>query len=314
MAKRFKSAVRRLGGAIAILICSVVTATVAPGVAAADDALLMAVFPRRNSAETFKAFGPMAEYLSKRLGHEVRLVTFKDFDSFWTAVQNRRFDIVHYNQYHYIRSSHDYRVIAHIEEFGRSTIAGAIYVRKESGITDLAQLRGRTIMFGGSEDAMISYIATSYMLMRAGLHKNDYKSLFAVNPPNAIVALVHRQADAAGAGNGIPDLPEVMSAIKSYELVQLAVSPLLLQLPFAVRRSMPADLRNSIQTILIDLKNSSQGWQVLKSAGLTGVGRAEDKDYEPHRKMVVEVTGWAGEGDKPAARSPKKVSLEKPGK
>lgn len=308
MAKRWKSAVRRVGGAIVVLLCSVVTVMVAPSVQAADEALLMAVFPRRNSVDTQKAFGPMTEHLSKRLGREVRLVTFKDFDSFWTAVQNKRFDIVHYNQYHSIRSSHDYRVIAHIEEFGRSTIAGAIYVRRESGITDLTQLRGRTIMFGGGPDAMISYFATSYMLMHAGLGKSDFKPLFAINPPNAIVALAHRQADAAGAGNGIPDMPEVMSAVRSYDLVQLAVSPQLLQLPIAVRRDMPADLRNSIQTILIDLKSSSQGWHVLKSAGLTGIGRAEDKDYDPHRKMVNEVTAWAGDGERPPAPKSRKVS------
>jgi hypothetical protein len=29
----------------------------------------------------------------------------------------------------------------------------------------------------------------------------------------------------------------------------------------------------------------------LKSAVLTGIGKAEDKDYDPHRKMVKVVTG-----------------------
>jgi phosphonate transport system substrate-binding protein len=296
---------------VAALLLTVASSLCAPAVQAADDALTMGVFPRRNPADTQKAFSPMSELLAKRLGRNVRLVTFKDFESFWNAVRDHRFDIVHYNQYHFIRSEKDYRVIAHIEEFGRSTIAGVIYVRKDSGITELTQLRGRQIMFGGGEDAMISYIATSYLLMRAGLKKNDFKPLFAVNPPNAIVALTHRQADAAGAGDGIADLPEVMSAIKSYELTPLAVSPSLLQLPIAVRRNMPPELRNSIQAVLIDLKNSPQGWKVLKSAGLTGLGKADDKDYEPHRKMVNEVTGGSGNSNKPAARGAKPVSLER---
>ena len=82
-----------------------------------------------------------------------------------------------------------HHVIAHIEEAGRSRISGVIYVRKDSGITDLAQLKGRTIIFGGGEDAMVSYVSTSSLLQRAGLKKGDFKPIFAVNPPNTWLRL-----------------------------------------------------------------------------------------------------------------------------
>ncbi len=273
-----------------------------PGEQAAEQPLSMGVFPRRNAAETAKAFTPMADYLGERLGRKVKVITSKSFDTFRQAVTEQRYDIVQYNQYHYVRSAQTYQVVAHIEEFGKSTIAGVIYVRKDSGITTLAQLRGRTIMFGGGEDAMISYIATRYLLLQAGLGKADFKSLFAVNPPNAIVALIHHEADAAGAGDSVPDLPEVKNAIDTDELTALAVSAPLLQLPLAVKRGMPARLRTSIQSILVDLKNSEAGRQVLKSAELTGIGKAEDRDYDPHRKMANAVLGPVGPANKVSAR------------
>lgn len=258
---------------------------------AADNELIFGVFPRRNATETTKLFTPMAEHLSEKLGRPVRLVTSRDFDSFWRGVSERRYDIVHYNQYHYIRSAHAYQVIAHIEEGGKSTIAGAVFVRKDSGITNLSQLRGRAVLFGGGEDAMISYIANVYLLLQAGLKKDEFKSLFAVNPPNSILALHHRQADAAGAGDGVLELPVVRSTISTEELTTLAVSQPLLQLPMAVRRDMPARLRTSIQSILVNLKASEAGQNVLKAAALTGMGKAEDKDYDPHRKIVRAVMG-----------------------
>ena len=90
--------------------------------------------------------------------------------------------------YHYIRSAHSYKVIAHNQEFGKNAIAGALYVRKDSGITELSQLRGRTIIFGGGKDAMLSYIAPRFLMMRAGLKESDFRSEFAVNPPNALLA------------------------------------------------------------------------------------------------------------------------------
>ena len=54
---------------------------------------------------------------------------------------------------------------------------------------------------------------------------------------------------------------------------------------------MPARLRETVQSTLVDLENSEAGRGVLKSALLTGIGRAADKDYEPHRKMVRAVHG-----------------------
>ncbi len=273
------------------LLLLVATAILAPVVAAAEDTLIMGVFPRRNAAETTKMFTPLAEALGERLGRKVVLITAKDFDSFWQGVVERRYDIVHYNQYHYIRSSHDYQVVAHIEESGKSTIAGVLYVRKDSGITSLAQLKGRSVLFGGGEDAMISYIANRYLMLQGGLAKEDVKPLFAVNPPNSVIALHRRQADAAGASDGVLDFPLVKKAIETDELAVLAISQPLLQLPVAVKRTMSAKLQTSIQSILVNLKNSEVGMQTLKSAALTGVGKAEDKDYDPHRKMVRAVFG-----------------------
>ena len=138
---------------------------------------------------------------------------------------------------------------------------------------------------------MISYITNLYLMFQAGLKKEDFKSLFAVNPPNSVLALHGRQADAAGAGDGVLDLPVVRKTINTDELTALAVSAPLLQLPVAVKRSMPAKLRASIQSSLVNLKNSEAGNQVLKSAAMTGMGKAEDKDYEPHRKIVRAVMG-----------------------
>jgi phosphonate transport system substrate-binding protein len=258
---------------------------------AADDALVMGVFPRRNATETVRMFTPMANHIGEQLGRKVTVITARDFESFWQGVTGRRYDIVHYNQYHYIRSAQTYQVVAYIEEGGKSTISGAIFVRKDSGINELAQLKGRTVLFGGGEDAMISYITNMYLMLQAGLKKADIKSVFAVNPPNSVLALHRRQADAAGAGDGVLELPLVASSIDTRELTALAVSEPLLQLPVAVKRDMPGKLRTAIQATLVGLKDSEAGQQVLKAAVMTGLGRAEDKDYDPHRKIVRAVMG-----------------------
>jgi phosphonate transport system substrate-binding protein len=164
-------------------------------------------------------------------------------------------------------------------------------VRKDSGITDLSQLRGRTINFGGGKDAMMSYIAPRFLLMQAGLKESEFKSEFAVNPPNALLALYHRQADAAGGGDILIDLPIVKNAINSQELRILATTEPLLFLPWAVKRTMSPRLREAIQAALTELSRSQTGKHVLKAAKTTSIEGAEDKDYAPHRRMTEAVFG-----------------------
>jgi len=273
------------------LLCPIATAALAPIARAADDPLIMGVFPRFHASETTTRYAPLADYLSERLGRKVTLITSKDFQTFWQGVQEQRYHIVQYNQFHYIRSAKSYQVVAHNKEFGKSTLAGTLYVRKDSGIESVAQLRGRTVLFGGGEDAMIGYIAPMYMILQAGLKKADFKSQFAVNPLNSVIGAYNKQADAAGSGDGVLEQPALKKAINADDLKVLAATEQLLHLPWAVNRAVPATLREAIRSALVDLENSEAGRKVLKSAVLSGIGSADDKDYDPHRKMVRAVVG-----------------------
>jgi phosphonate transport system substrate-binding protein len=279
---------------ISTLLISIAMTIFAPVIQAADEPLIMGVFPRRNATETAKLFTPMADYLEKKLGREVKLVTSKNFESFWKDVTEQRYDIVHYNQYQYIRSAKTYRVIAHTQEFGKNAVAGILFVRKDSGITQVSQLRGRAVVFGGSKDAMLSYIAPRYLLQQAGLKEADFKTEIAVNPQNALIALYYKQADAAGGGDVALEQPVVKNAINTQELRILAATEPLLFLPWAVKRNMPAKLTQSIQSVMLDIKNSSAGKQVLETAIMTDIRNAEDRDYDPHRKMIATVFGPKG--------------------
>jgi phosphonate transport system substrate-binding protein len=284
---------RRRYGTILLLGAIAITIT-APVLHAAEDQLILGIFPRYKATQVTTMYAPLAAHLSERLGRKVVLVTSRDFESFWEGVTQGRYDIVHYNQYHYIRSAKRYLVIAQSQEFGRNAVAGALYVRKDSGITEVSKLRGRTIIFGGGRDAMLSYIAPRYLLLQAGLKEEDFKTELAVNPPNALLALFHKQADAAGGGDILVDLPVVKNAIDTQEIRILATTEPLVFLPWAVKRSLPAKLRASIQEILVDLALSDAGRKILSAAEATRLVKAEDKDYNPHRKMTIAVFGPEG--------------------
>jgi ABC-type phosphate/phosphonate transport system substrate-binding protein len=89
-------------------------------------------------------------------------------------------------------------------------------------------------------------------------------------------------------------LPVVRNAIDARQVRILATTEPLLFLPWAVKRSMPARLRESIQAILVELGSTPAGREILKAAGTTRLGKAGDRDYDPHRRMITAVFGGEG--------------------
>jgi len=258
---------------------------------ASDEPLIMGIFPRRNATATIKLFKPMAKYLSLQLGRNVELQTSKNFDSFWEGVTEQRYDIVHFNQYHYILSNkkHQYQVILKNSERGKSTIAGSIIVRKDSGINTVADLRGKRIVFGGGEKAMQSYIVATYLLKQGGLQPGEYIEDFAKNPPNAVFSAYYKQAAAAGAGDILLDLGVVTKRIDTNKLKYLVRGEPLPHLPWAVKGTMDGNLKKQIQDILSSLSETPEGLRILKHANLSGLEKVADHEYDDHREIVKSV-------------------------
>ena len=252
------------------------------------NSLVMGVFPRRNAKLTFELFKPMVQYLEAQLGRKIELVTSKDFETFWQGVENKRYDIVHFNQYHYV-VSHDkygYEVILKNNEFNESTIAGSIIVRTDSNINNVTDLKGKKIVFGGSTQAMQSYIVTTYLLRKAGLRYGDYIEEFAKNPPNAIFSSYYKQSDAAGAGDKVLRLDVVQNRVDISKMKYLVTGEQLPHLPWAVRSGFNLKLKKRIQKLLSQLGDSEEGKEVLRSAHLTGLELATDSEYNKHREII----------------------------
>ncbi len=257
------------------------------------DPLSVGIFPRRDYAATLRMFKPLAEYLGHRLGRTVRLETAYDFRGFWDGVIARRYHLVHYNQYHYVKSraSHGYRVVLKNQERGEARLRSVILVRRDSGIRSLGELRGKKVIFGGGRDAMVSHIAAMHLLQAAGLNGGDFLSEFALNPLRASLALYYHQGAAAAVGHVVPDLPLVSGQIDSEELMEIASSEPLAHLPWALRDDVTKELGQSIVQALVDLGQTAKGRDILAAAGLDRLVPAEDSEYDPHRRIIRAVLG-----------------------
>lgn len=263
-----------------------------PRITLAD--LNLGIFPRRKPEATLAAFKPLAEYLSYELGQPVNLLIHNSFSGFWKAIELQEFDLVHFNQYHYIRSHREYgyKVIATNVEYGQNRMKSIIAVRKDSRITQLQDLRGQVVLFGGNRMAMAAYIMPTFMLKRAGLDPNsDYREEFAKNPLLAVTAVYAGHAEASASGDAVLQMPEVKTAIKIDDMTLLAESEPYPQLPWAVKANMDPKLLVRIQQLLFNLPKQAKSEELFQRAEIDRFETATDADFDELRKIVKQVLG-----------------------
>jgi len=279
---------------IALLLS--MTAWLAAGplpVQAADETLVVGIFPRRPAIQTEAMFRPLIEHLRQTLHRPVRLEVPPDFPAFWQAVSESRYQLVHYNQYHYVRTHKEfgYRVVAMNEEYGDTRIRGTLWVRKDSGIKTAADLKHKKVVFGGGPKAMISYIVATDLLRQAGLQEGDYVSQFTINPTHAMMAVYYRQGVAAGLNLNAPKQPILQRKIDFDEVTPLLIADPIALHPWAVTAAVSPQLQADITAALLQLNDSAVGIETLQHADLTGLRPATDADYDPHRRIIERVLG-----------------------
>ncbi len=259
----------------------------------ADDVFRIGIFPRRSVTATTKMFTPLSEYLGKQLGRKVTIDVPPDMPAFWSRLERGEYDLVHLNQYHYVRANAKlgWQVILKNEEFGRNNIAGALWVLKESGIKHVSDLRGKLIVFGGGNHAMVASIMTRDILLQAGISDDSFIGMATLHPVKAIISVYYKQADAAGVGESVVEFPAIRKKIDVSKLRILAKSKPLAHLPWAVRGDMKTNEKEKIKNSLLSLNDSSEGKSILKAAGLTGIRPAQDRDYDDHRLIIKRVLG-----------------------
>ena len=259
----------------------VLAALAGGGALAADDTpLRFGVFPRWNAQIMVAEFTPLADTLSKAVGRAVRIETDKDFASFMQRVYAREFDILHVNQLQYLQAHEraGYQVIAKLCESADCTIRAVIVTHADSGLRSVADLRGKTIAFGG-RDAMVSHLLAQALLRRNGLAEDTYRSVFAKNPPNALLTAYNGAADAAGVGSPVFERPEILRRVNPDQLRVLATDEPVPPLPIAVHADLDPALARALRRVLLDLAVSADGRRLLARMGATHFAPAGHAEY-----------------------------------
>lgn len=247
--------------------------------------LKLGVHPFKPPSKLIESFSPLANYLSEKLGEPVTLQIAKDYQEHINATWQGKIDIAYLGPVSYVELHDSYGptpLLARQAINGNPVFHGKIFVRKESGIRSLTDLKGKSFAFGEPHSTM-SHLVPRHMLWQAGVGTENLTShKFVGDHVNVALSVLSGEFDAGGVKEDI---------YFNYErrgLRAIATSPPLSDHLFVASRKMPAAMIRKLQGILLQLHNDPQGMAALQSLtkGITALVPVQDSDYDSLRTVL----------------------------
>jgi len=244
-----------------------------------DKTLTLGFFPIISTVALFKRFSPLRDYLAESLGRPVELQTAKNFPTFLKRTDERKYDLVVTAPHFAVRASDSGQYViraTHIKD-----VQQLFVVQKDSPIHTIQALAGKKIATP-PKPALMSMMGKRF-LRDAGLTGDKqpvYRAFTSHNAANQ--AVLASEMDAAIASSNI-----IKKAIKRGEALRiLKEGSKLPSMALLVASDRDKELGDRITEILVGMKDSEKGRQVLKEISFQGYRAVSAKDYEPARPYM----------------------------
>lgn len=207
---------------------------------------------------------PFIKYMSAELNHPVEIVIPRGFGKMKKAATNGEVDFFYVNSYVFYRLKQAGKAVGvaqmkNIE--GKTTSRSDIFVRHDSGITDVGQLKGKSIAFVSPMGAG-GYLAPRAFLYNEGVRtKSDTTEVFTKNLSNSIHKVLLGDINAASMCGVNYSL--MRKKIDTKELVTIGVSDPYPENVIAARSNLGPEFIQQFRQVVTTMKNSAEGRGIL---------------------------------------------------
>jgi phosphonate transport system substrate-binding protein len=259
--------------------------------------LVLAVTPSNIPTELFKAAEKFGTELGKKVGIPIKVYMPTDYLGVVEALRNRTADMafVHPAGYVFANREAKAQIVAVDVWHGKTSYTSRFYVRKDSGLTTLEQLRGKTIAFV-DPGSTSGYVYPMVTLIKKGLIKDrDPKTFFkeamyAGTHEAALLALLNGSVDAVASFDLAPQ-QYLKEKEKVDRIIHVAETEPIPEAGMCVRDGMDPALVKKLTEALMAF-NAPEFRPILKDFyGIDGFAPAKDSDYNPVRE-AIDLLGW----------------------
>jgi len=259
---------------------------------AAQQPLMVGVIPFEDAKAIKEGFTPLAEYLGKKTGRPSgQVFVTADYSGIIAALQTDHIDCAYLNPLSYVLAVEQFRnlpehlVPVAMPWYHQSpTYTGEIFVRADSGIKSLKDLKGKVFVFG-DRTSTSGYLYPTKLLMDAGLDPDKDIKAVHISGTHPVDAVFMKQADAGASFAGAVDLAYPDAARRS----QIRVIAHTDQIPngmFVVRGNVDPKTADAIKAALLGMDKDPEGQAALKAAKDDKFTAADDHAFDTVRKQA----------------------------
>ena len=265
--------------------------------AAAQTSLHLALTPSQKPTDLLVAGEAFGAALGKLVGVPIRVTVASDYAAVVEALRNRTADLAFVHPAGYVLANREAKamIVAKDQWHGNTSYTSRIYVRKDSGITTLEGLRGKTIAFVDPSSTS-GYVYPMVMLIQKGLVQNrDPKTffkefVFSGSHDAGLLALLNGHVDAFASFDQARE-QYLKDPAQREKLIWIAESAPIPEGGICAREGLDPALFAKVRTALLSMKGPAYA-PILKALyDIDGFEPAEDREYEPVR-AAMDLLGW----------------------
>jgi phosphonate transport system substrate-binding protein len=249
--------------------------------AMAAPTLTVGLIPAEDSQAMLENSKLVIDSLQKQLGMPVKPFIATDYNGIIEALRAKKLDVAYLGPFSYVLASSVANVeafaVAETKKSGRSFYKSLIIVRRDSGIQNLEQLKGRTMAFVDPSSAS-GHLFPSAGLQKINIDPNKYFSrvIFSGSHDASILAVANKKVDAAAVADRILASAVAKGAVRQDDLNVVWTSADIPESPMVWRRDLDPALKQKIATAFAAIKDVPWGDQGV----LNGFVKTDDHAYD----------------------------------
>jgi phosphonate transport system substrate-binding protein len=274
------------------LLSTLLAGILAPGAARASAPLHLVLTPSQKPTNLLEVGDEFARVLAQLTGVLFRTTVASDYAGVIEALRNRTADLAFVHPVGYVLANREAKamIVAKNVWHGKATFTSRIYVRKDSGLRQLPDLRGKTMAFVDPASSS-GYTYPMVMLIQRGLVKNrDPRTFFR----EVVFSGAHDASMRALLNGHVDAIASFDMAREQYlkdpaereRIVFIAETPPIPEAGIAARDGLDPALFQKIRAALLQIRGPLYAELLRRLYEIDGFEPADDHDYDPVRAAV----------------------------
>src|SRR5437879_3172559 len=270
----------------------VALSALAPAAAVAADGLHLVLTPSQKPTDLLATGEEFAKVLTKLTDIPVRVTVASDYAAVIEALRNRTADLAFVHPVGYVLASREAKAMIVVRNLwhGKSSFTSRIYVRKESGLKSLEDLRGKTMAFIDPASSS-GYTYPMVLLIQRGLVKDrDPKTffrevLFAGAHDAGMRALLNGHVDALASFDMAREQYLADPADRE-RIIYIAETPEIPEAGIAARAGLDPATFAKVRDALLQIRAPAYAALLRRPYAIDGSAPRDTRDYDPVRAAV----------------------------